>query len=226
MEGNLMTMQQVIRVLLADDHAVVRDGLRSIIERAGEQIRIVGEAETGREVLRLARNAPVDVFVLDLEMPEYDGIETAHRLEHDHGPIKVVFLSMYDEKILVERAVRAGARAYILKDSAGDEIVRAIEEVYHGNYYFSPKVSVYLAEGLCRSREESPSENLQTQLTERQVEVLKRICNGMTEKEISYHLNISPNTVHVHVNNIMKRVSIHNKAGLIKYAIKMGIVRL
>jgi DNA-binding NarL/FixJ family response regulator len=221
-----MTMQQTIRVLLADDHTVVRDGLKSIIERAGEHVRVVGEADTGREVLRLARSAPIDVFVMDLEMPEYDGIETANRLQADHGPVKVLFLSMYDEKILVERAVRAGARGYLLKDSAGDEIVRAIEEVYHGNYYFSPKVAGYLAEDLFRSRQETPSQNLHTRLTDRQVEILKRICNGMTEKEIAFHLDISPNTVHVHVNNIMKKISIHNKAGLIKYAIKMGIVRL
>ncbi|MBN1836651.1 MAG: response regulator transcription factor [Spirochaetales bacterium] len=221
-----MAMQQTIRILLADDHAVVRDGLKSIIERAGDHIQVVGEADTGREVLRLARTAPIDLFVLDLEMPEYDGIETANRLQSDHGPVKVVFLSMYDEKILVERAVRAGARGYLLKDSAGEEIVRAIEEVYRGNYYFSPKIAGYLAQDLFRAREESPSETLHTQLTDRQVEILKRICNGMTEKEIAYHLNISPNTVHVHVNNIMKKVSIHNKAGLIKYAIKMGIVRL
>ena len=226
MEGTLMSMQQTIRVLLADDHAVVRDGLKSIIERAGDHIRVVAEADTGREVLRLARTAPIDVFVLDLEMPEYDGIEAASRLQADHGPVKVVFLSMYDEKILVERAVRGGAKGYLLKDSAGEEIVRAIEEVYHGNYYFSPKVSGYLAEDLFRAKEEAPSASLHTQLTDRQVEILKRICNGMTEKEIAYHLNISPNTVHVHVNNIMKKISIHNKAGLIKYAIKMGIVRL
>jgi DNA-binding NarL/FixJ family response regulator len=187
---------------------------------------VVGEADTGREVLRLARSAPIDIFIMDLEMPEYDGIETANRLQADHGPVKVLFLSMYDEKILVERAVRAGARGYLLKDSAGDEIVRAIEEVYHGHYYFSPKVAGYLAEDLFRSREESPPQNLHTRLTDRQVEILKRICNGMTEKEIAFHLDISPNTVHVHVNNIMKKISIHNKAGLIKYAIKMGIVRL
>jgi DNA-binding NarL/FixJ family response regulator len=221
-----MTMHQSIRVLLADDHVVVRDGLKSIIERTGDQITVVAEADTGREVLRLARTAPIDVFILDLEMPEFDGIETTQRLQHDLGPVKVVFLSMYDEKILVERAVRAGARAYLLKDSAGEEIVRAIEEVYRGNYYFSPKVSGYLAEDLFRSADETPTESLHTELTDRQVEILKRICNGMTEKEIAYHLNISPNTVHVHVNNIMKKVSIHNKAGLIKYAIKMGIVRL
>ena len=221
-----MSPQRTIRILLADDHTVVRQGIKSIIEQAGDWIQVVAEARTGLEALQLARTSAIDVFVLDLEMPEYDGIETAQRLRQEHGQVKVVFLSVYDEKILVERAVRAGARAYLLKDSAGPDIVRAIEEVFRGNYYFSPRIAGYLAEELLRAEDETAVEALHTQLTDRQVEILKRICNGMTEKEIAYHLNISPNTVHAHVNNIMRKLSIHHTAGLVKYAIKIGIVRL
>ena len=102
-------MSPKIRVILADDHAVVRDGIKAVINRAADNISVVGEASNGREVLDLAQNKAVDVFILDLEMPELDGIETIDRLNERHGPVKVVLLSMYDEKILVERAIRAGA---------------------------------------------------------------------------------------------------------------------
>jgi DNA-binding NarL/FixJ family response regulator len=219
-------MSRKIRVLLADDHAVVRDGIKAVIRRMGENISIVGEASTGKEVLELARNKAVDVFILDPEMPELDGIETIDRLIERHGPVKVVLLSMYDEKILVERAIRAGARSYILKESAAEEIVSAVEEVYDGGYYFSPKISGYLAQEFLHERKEKSPQCLDTALTGRQTEILKRVCQGLTEKEIAYELNISPNTVHVHINNIMNKVQIHNKAGLIKYAIKMGFVQL
>jgi two-component system response regulator NreC len=219
-------MSRKIRIILADDHAVVRDGIKAVIRRLSDNVTIVGEAATGKEVLEIAQDKAVDVFVLDLEMPELDGIETIDRLNERHGPVKVVLLSMYDEKILVERAIRAGARAYILKESAAEEIIKAIEEVYSGGYFFSPKISGYLAQEFLHEPEARAEESLDTALTSRQTEILKRVCQGLTEKEIAYQLNISPNTVHVHINNIMNKVQIHNKAGLIKYAIKMGFVQL
>jgi DNA-binding NarL/FixJ family response regulator len=220
------SMSTKIRIILADDHAVVRDGIVAVIQRLAENITIVGEAATGKEVIELAQDKAVDVFVLDVEMPKLDGIETINRLSEHHGPVKVVLLSMYDEKILVERAIRAGAQAYILKESAAEEIVKAIEEVYAGGYFFSPKISGYLAQEYLHEPRGKALESLDTTLTTRQTEILKRVCQGLTEKEIAYQLNISPNTVHVHINNFMNKVQIHNKAGLIKYAIKMGFVQL
>ncbi len=219
-------LKKQIRVVLADDHEVVRQGIRAILERDGKDVSLVGEASTGKEVLELARNNVVDVFILDLEMPELDGIETLQRLEEIFGSAKVVILSMYDEKILVERAIRAGARGYVLKDAAANEIIQAVEEVHDGGYFFSTKVAEYLVQDFLHSKEQPGEVDLDTTLTDRQSEILRRICMGLTEKEIGYELNISPNTVHVHINNIMNKVQIHNKAGLIKYAIKMGIVRL
>jgi DNA-binding NarL/FixJ family response regulator len=219
-------MRQPIRVLLADDHTIVREGIRAIIQRLGSAMDVVGEAANGQDVLKQARQYPVDVFVLDLEMPRLDGIETTERLRQQLGPVKVVFLSMYDEKIMVERAIRAGVKGYILKESASEEIVRAIEEVYRGGYYFSPKIAGYMAQDFLQARTSKEPPPLTTALSRRQMEILKRISQGLTEKEIAFQLNISPNTVHVHINNIMKKVDIHNKAGLIKYAIKLGIVQL
>jgi DNA-binding NarL/FixJ family response regulator len=219
-------MSKKIRIVLADDHAVVRDGIKAVISHMAENIAIVGEAATGKEVMEIAQDKAVDVFVLDLEMPELDGIETIDRLNERHGPVKVVLLSMYDEKILVERAIRAGARAYILKESTAGEIIKAIEEVYNGGYFFSPKISGYLVQEFLHEPHSKTFQSLDTELTSRQTEILKRVCRGLTEKEIAFELNISPNTVHVHINNIMNKVQIHNKAGLIKYAIKMGFVQL
>ncbi len=215
-----------IKVMLADDHAVVRDGVKAIIKRLGREILIVGEASNGRQVLEQIEGTAVDVFVMDLEMPELDGIETLDRLARRLGPVKVIFLSMYDDKMLVERAIRSGAKGYLLKETAVDEIVRAIQEVYRGGYYFSPRVSGYLAQDLVGIREGEETDRLATSLTSRQTEILKRVCQGLTEKEIAAQLNISPNTVHVHVNNIMRKLDIHTKAGLIKYAIKMGVIQV
>ena len=220
-----MTVEK-IRVVLADDHGVVRDGIKAVLKRIGDNISIVGEAATGKEVLELAQNTAVDVYVLDLEMPELDGIETIERLIQRHGPVKVVLLSMHDEKNLVERSIHAGAMAYILKDSAVEEIVRAVKEVYHGGYFFSSKISGYLIQEFLNERKGKKRPDFGTSLTSRQIEIIRRICQGMTEKQIASELSISPNTVHAHINNIMNRVQIHNKAGLIKYAIKMGFVQI
>jgi len=218
-------MSRKIRIILADDHAVVRDGIKAVIRRLAENIAIVGEAATGKEVLEIARDKTVDVFVLDLEMPELDGIETIDRLNQRHGPVKVVLLSMYDEKILVERAFRSGARGYLIKESASDEIVRAIREIYQGRYFLSPRISGYLVQGFVNPGSRD-STKLESALTSRQREILMLISEGLTEKEIARQLNISVHTVHVHKNNIMDKLDIHTKAGLIKYALKMGLIQL
>ncbi len=134
-------MNMEIRVILADDHTVVRDGIKTIVDRLGKQIRVIGEACNGREVLEMARKNPADVYVLDIAMPVLNGIEVIERLLKERPQSKVVILSMYNDKVLVERALKSGAMGYILKESAAEEIVRAITEVYNGRYYLSPAVS-------------------------------------------------------------------------------------
>ncbi|MFP4066388.1 MAG: response regulator [Spirochaetaceae bacterium] len=214
------------RVLLADDHTVVRDGLKAVMQKLDPDIVVVNEASNGRETLEMARNTPADVYLIDISMPILNGIETTARLLKQDPSVKVIILSMYKDKVLVEKAVRNGAHGYILKESAAEEIVKAIEEVYAGRYYFSPEVSGYLVHAFLRAGEDGEELTDDTELTNRQREILKLICDGFTEKEIAEQLNISFHTVHVHKNNIMKALDIHSKAELIKYAVKHRIIQL
>lgn len=214
-----------IRVILADDHAVVRDGIRSVIEKMGKGISVVGEASNGRELLDMAGTTPADVYILDIAMPNLSGMEALDRLIKQQPHSKVLILSMYYEKILVERAFKMGARGYLIKESASEEIVRAIREVYQGRYFLSPRISGYLVQGFL-NKDQLESGSMQSELTSRQREIIMLISEGLTEKDIARQLGISVHTVHVHKNNIMDRLDIHTKAGLIKYALKMGLVQL
>jgi len=213
------------RILLADDHTVVRDGLKAVVQKLDPDIVVVNEASNGREALEMAEQTPADIYLLDISMPVLNGIETTVRLLKQDPSVKVIILSMYKDKVLVEKAVRSGARGYILKESATEEIVKAIDEVYAGRYYFSPDVSGYLVHGFLHPSEEG-GETAESALTDRQREILKLICDGYTEKQIGEELNISYHTVHVHKNNIMKALDIHSKAELIKYAVKNRIIQL
>ena len=213
------------RILLADDHTVVRDGLKAVVQKLDPDIVVVNEASNGREALELAEQTPADIYLLDISMPVLNGIETTVRLLKQDPSVKVIILSMYKDKVLVEKAVRSGARGYILKESATEEIVKAIDEVYAGRYYFSPDVSGYLVHGFLHPSE-GGGETAESALTDRQREILKLICDGYTEKQIGEELNISYHTVHVHKNNIMKALDIHSKAELIKYAVKNRIIQL
>ncbi len=213
-------------IMLADDHAVIRQGLKAIIEDLDPELEVVAEAGNGRELLDLASEKAADVYLLDISMPVLNGIEAMIRLVKDDPTAKVIILSMYKDKILVEKAIKNGARGYVLKESAGEELVKAIEEVYRGQYYFSPAISGHLVQGFLYGRNDDGQESLESTLTDRQREILKLICDGYTEKDIGKELNISYHTVHVHKNNIMKALDIHSKAELIKYAVKNRIVQV
>lgn len=215
-----------IKVIIADDHAVVRDGIKSIVHILGKNIEITGEASSGREVLQLAKKHPADVYIVDIAMPELNGIETIDRLLQIQPNSKAVVLSMYNDKVLVENALKSGARGYILKESATEEIVRAINEVYRGRYFLSPNISGHVVQGFLFNESNSVLDEQSTSLTRRQREILTFICEGFTDKDIACQLNISHNTVHVHKNNIMGKLDIHTKAGLIRYAIRAGIAQL
>jgi DNA-binding NarL/FixJ family response regulator len=213
-----------IRVLLADDHSVVRAGIKSLAEGLGG-ITVVGEAADGQELIGLARTTPADVFVVDIEMPVLSGIEAVERLLKERPGSKVVILSMYRDRVLVERAFRAGARGYVLKESVAEDIVRAVQEVAQGKYWISPQISGYLVDRLVAAKDAEEKESVQEVLTRRQREIIKLIGDGLTEKEIGQKLKLSHNTVHVHKTRIMKTLAIHTKAELIRYALKHGIIQ-
>ena len=212
-----------IKVFLADDHAIVRDGLKSVIEKKGDGIVVVGEASNGIDVLKLSATGSADVYLLDISMPVLNGIETTHRLIKKNPKTKVIMLSMHDDRTFVVKALQSGARGYILKESATEEIVFGINEVYLGRYYLTPKISSYLVEDFL---ERKPADRHLAELSSREKGVLQLLAEGLNNKEIAEKLSLSLNTIHVHRNNIMKKLNIHRHADLIKYAFKEGLVQL
>jgi DNA-binding NarL/FixJ family response regulator len=215
-----------IKVILADDHAVVRDGVKAVIERKGKDIKIIGEAASGKDVLMMAKRSPADVYVLDISMPELNGIETTDRLKKLNPENKIIILSMHDGLAYVEKALQAGAEGYILKKGATEEVIHAIREVYKGERYLSPRVAKYVIQGFLENKQVSNPDKPFTKLTRREREVLQLIAEGLSTKEIARNLDISTNTAHVHSNNIMQKINIHNRTELAHYALKEGVIYL
>lgn len=215
-----------IKVILADDHPVVRDGIRAVFNRKAKDIEIIGEAVNGREVLKIAQNRPADVYVLDISMPVLNGIETAERLMKMDPKSKIIMLSIHDEKTFVERSLESGAQGYVLKESATEELIQAIREINQGKYFLSPGVSKFIVQEFLGKRGRYGRQEKIVTLTRREKGILQLIGEGLTNKEIARQLNISLNTVHVHRNNIMDKLDIHRQAHLIRYALKEGISNL
>jgi DNA-binding NarL/FixJ family response regulator len=212
-----------IRVILADDHPVVREGIRAVIEKKGEGIVIIGEAGDGNEALKIAKDSPADVYILDISMPVLNGIETTERIIKRDPDSKVIILSMHDDRTFIERALRLGARGYVLKETATDEIVHAINEVYTGRYFLSSRISTFIVEDYLGRHH---ADITAYELTNRERGILQLIAEGCSNKDIAVKLALSLHTVHVHRNNIMKKLRIHKQADLIRYALKEGLVQL
>lgn len=215
-----------IKVFIADNHPVVRDGIKYIIDKKGEDIKIIGEASNGNEVLEFARKNLVDIYILEVSMPILNGIETTHSLIKMDEKNRIIILSTHDSRTIVERALKSGARGYILKESATEEIIHAIHEVYMGRFFLSPAISKFVVDGFLGNLNNSSRHKRTSDLTKKEREILQLIGEGFTDKEISKKFNLSLYTVHVHRKNIMRKLDIHKQAGLIRYAIKEGISKL
>ncbi len=214
-----------IKVILADDHAVVRDGVKAVIERMGKDINIIGEADNGKDVLEMARQKPADVYVLDISMPQLNGIETTDRLKQLDPENKIIILSMHDGLAYVEKALQSGAEGYILKKGATEEVIHAIREVHQGERYLSPRIAKYVIQGFLENKRDTNQTSPFSKLTRREREILQLIAEGLSTKQIAQNLNISTNTAHVHTNNIMQKINIHNRTDLARFALKEGIVQ-
>ncbi|MEO5618452.1 MAG: response regulator transcription factor [Candidatus Eisenbacteria bacterium] len=215
MSGNTET-----RVLLADDHTLVRAGVRRILE-GHPGIRVVGEVADGAAALAALAREPADVLVLDLSMPGMDGFETLRRVRAVAPGIKVLVLSMHADAEYVARAVREGADGYLLKDSAVQDLVRAIETVREGGVYHSPEVQRKMAEMV---RGVTPVPVLLDELTAREREVLRCIAEGLATKDIAAKFGISARTVETHRANLMRKLTVHSVAQLVRIAIREGLV--
>lgn len=218
-------MKEKVRIFLADDHQILREGLRHII-RAEPDFEVSGEAGNGRDALAAIERDELDVAILDISMPEMTGVEVARQIKKFHPEIKVIILSRHDSEEYVNSLMKHGADGYVLKDSAGEDLIRAIREALRGNVYLSPRlirglVAEYTNPAL--SGEQVPEERIFRKLTDRELEILKVIAEGKTNAEIASLLFISDKTVKAHRAAIMKKLGAHKVADLVKYAIQKGL---
>jgi DNA-binding NarL/FixJ family response regulator len=215
----------MIRVILADDHHLVRQGIRSLLEKVND-IEIVAEAEDGQEAVDLTKSLVPDVLVMDISMPRLNGIQAAEQIHALELPTHIVILSMHSDETLVRQALRLGVRGYLLKRSVTEELLLAVRAAQRGELYLSPTISeIVMADFITgRSGFEGPSGF--DQLTSREREVLKLVAEGYTNKAISQTMHISVKTVEKHRSNIMVKVNVQDLAGLIRIAIKHRLIFL
>lgn len=209
--------------MLADDHTVVRDGLRLILKQHSD-FEVVGEASDGREVLRLAETVEPDVVVMDIAMPNLNGIEAARRIVENCPRTGVVILSMHSDEGYVARSLKAGVRGYLLKDSAEADLTAAIRAVSAGRSFFSPAIRKLLQEDFMRQLEDDEVEDSYDLLTTREREVLQLAAEGKSNKEVANLLNLSLFTVETHRAHILRKLSLHSVPELILYAVRKGII--
>jgi len=212
-----------IRILLADDHAVMRTGLRLVLERQSD-FEVVAEAADGREAVALAEKFKPDVAVLDIGMPNLNGIEATRQIGTANPNLPVVILSMHSDEAYVLRALKAGARGYLLKESAESDLIGAIRAVNSGKAFFSPAVSRMLVEDYVRQLQDREIEDSYDLLTTREREILQLIAEGKSNKEIAAALNLSLYTVETHRGNLMEKLNLHTVPELILYAVRKGVI--
>jgi DNA-binding NarL/FixJ family response regulator len=209
-----------IRVLLADDHALVRAGMRSLLG-AMANVEVIAEAASGEEALQFVEREQPDVVLMDIAMKGMTGLEAAARVRERHPGVRVVILSMHSGEEYVLQALRAGAVGYLLKDAATGELELALRSVMRGESWFSPAVSRQVVEGYVQRVGGEPAADV---LTARQREVLRMVAGGKSTKEIAYALSLSVKTVETHRAQIMERLGIRDVAGLVRYALRTGLV--
>lgn len=213
-----------IKILLVDDHKIVRDGLRTLIESEPD-MKVIAEAKNGREALKLIKNAVPDIIIMDITMPDINGIDATRAILEYAPTAKVIALSMHSDKRFVLGMLDAGASGYLMKDSAFDELARAIRSIVANQVYLSPKIAEIVVR---RSLKGSASDEKSafTELTMREREVLQLLSEGLATKEIASHLNLSVKTIETHRSNIMNKVGINSMSELVKYALREGLTSL
>ena len=226
----MATTSEKIRVLLVDDHAVVRQGLRTFLElqEGGNSIPIavVGEAANGKEAIEQARSCQPDIVLLDLMMPELNGLEATPQILKVCPTARVLILTSFGEEDTVIPALKAGAQGYLLKDIAPDELVHAVREAYRGRIQLHPEVAKKLVSAIT-TRDESPTAKPKApgleDLTEREIEVLKLIASGKSNREIADEMVISEKTVKTHVSNVLSKLNLDDRTQAAIYALKHGL---
>lgn len=216
-------MNRNIRVLLADDHVLIRAGLRMVVD-AQSDLTVVGEAGDGREAVAMAESLKPDVMVMDIGMPNLNGIEAAHQVREKLPEIQIVMLSMHADEGYILRALKAGAKAYLLKDSAEADLARAIRAAAEGKSFFSPAVGKVLLEDYVRKLQRTGGEDSYDLLSPREREILQLVAEGKSSKEIANLLNLSVYTVETHRARVMQKLNLRGIPELILYAVRKGII--
>ena len=212
-----------IRVLLADDHNLFRQGLRRILEEQ-DGFEVVAEASTGLEAIDLVRQHRPDVAIMDIAMRELNGIEATAQITRHNPEIAVLILSMYSDERYVIRAVKAGARGYLLKDALEEGLIQAVVEIHAGNAYFSPEIAKLLQEARGRGLSEERFDDRYELLTERERQLYHLLAEGRSNKEIAARLGLSLHTVETHRTRIMDKLGVHSIAELVLSAVRRGII--
>ncbi len=211
------------RIFLADDHVMIREGLRLLIERERD-MEVVGEAEDGRDVLKKVPKANPDIIIMDVEMPNLNGAETTRQVLANHSHIDVIALSAHTDCRYITEMLKVGAKGYLLKHSASDELIQAIHLVSRGKTYLSPEIAGTVAAEY--RRKSVPTDSPFAKLSARESEVLQMTAEGKTRKEIASDLCLSVKTVATHTEHIREKLSLHSVAELTKYAIREGVTSL
>lgn len=212
-----------IRVLLADDHALVRRGLHYLLERA-DGIQVAGEASDGREAVRLAEELRPDIVIMDIGMPNLNGIEATAQIVKKNPAIGVIILSMHADETYLVRALSAGAKGYLLKDSAENDLIRAVHTVHAGKPFFSPAIAQTLLEDYMRRLQQQSLQDSYDLLTDREKEILQLLAEGKSNKEVATLLDLSLYTVETHRSNLMQKLNLHNTAEIVLYAVRKKII--
>ena len=212
-----------IRVFIADDHAVMREGLRQILSNEPD-LEVVGEAADGRQVLEMVRSAKPRVVILDIAMPGVNGLEAVGLIKKSHPETEVVMLSMHSKESMIHRALDAGALGYVLKASPVSDVISAVRAAHKGEYFLSSHIKAEVVSAYLQSRQEKPPIKGYDLLTEREQQIFRLVAEGGSTKQIAEMLNLSPRTVEKHRTNIMRRMGLKDRLDFVKQAIKIGII--
>ena len=212
-----------VRILVADDHGVVRKGLRLILERH-DGLEVIGEAADGREAVRLAEELSPDIVIMDVGMPRLNGIDATAQILHRNPRAGVIILSMHSDEGYIVRALSAGAKGYLLKDSAEEDLIQAVRIVAQGRPFFSPRITQTLLDDYVRQLRQKGLQDSYDLLTEREKEVLQLISEGKSNKEVATTLDLSVYTVETHRTNLMQKLNLHNTAEIVLYAVRKKII--
>jgi len=213
----------MIRILIADDHGIVRHGTRSLLEKEVD-FEVVGEAEDGRSAIEMADTLEPTVIVMDIAMPELNGLDAAAQIVRRHPEMGVVMLSMHEEEDYLIRALSAGVRGYLLKDTAQVDLVHSVRSVAQKKAFFSPAIAAMLADDFTRQLHKKGNPDSYELLTEREREILQLLAEGKSNKEAAAALGLSPYTIETHRNNLMQKLNLHNTAEIVLYAVRKKII--